>query len=111
MGSAAASEQRTRCAFFVCERGGWHRRCCATGATDSADPANPGNLGHCAARQPRLPNPLACSVTGELVAAVVPPGVMAGGRHPKVCIRIARPPGMFCRFIHDRAIMRAIAQI
>ena len=40
--------------------GGWHRRCCATGATDSANPANPGSLGHCAARQPRLPNPLAC---------------------------------------------------
>ena len=39
--------------------GGWHRRCCATGATDSANPANPGNLGHCAANQPRLPNPLA----------------------------------------------------
>jgi len=67
--------------------GGWHRRCCATGATDSANPANPGSLGHCAARQPRLPNPLACSVTGELVAAVVPPGVMAAfpasqGLHP-----------------------------
>ena len=71
--------------------GGWHRRCCATGATDSANPANPGSLGHCAARQPRLPNPLACSVTGELVAAVVPPGVMAAfpRLHPKACIRIA----------------------
>ena len=79
--------------------GGWHRRCCATGATDSANPANPGSLGHCAARQPRLPNPLACSVTGELVAAVVPPGVMAAfpRLHPKACIRIARP------------LMRAIA--
>ena len=44
---------------FLTDDGGWHRRCCATGATDSANPANPGNLGHCAARQPRLPNPLA----------------------------------------------------
>ena len=38
-------------------------------------------------------------VTGELVAAVVPPGVMAAfpRLHPKACIRIARP------------LMRAIA--
>ena len=89
--------------------GGWHRRCCATGATDSANPANPGNLGHCAARQPRLPNPLARHRrTGR--GGGVPPGVMAGGRHPKACIRIARPPGMFCPCIHDGgAVMRANA--
>ena len=50
-------------------------------------------------------------VTGELVAAVVPPGVMAAfpRLRPKACIRIARPPGMFCPLIHDGAITRAIA--
>ena len=89
--------------------GGWHRRCGATGAPGSANPAKPGRLGHCAARQPRLPNPLARHRrTGR--GGGVPPGVMAGGRHPKACIRIARPPGMFCPCIHDGgAIMRANA--
>ena len=43
-------------------------------------------------------------VTGELVAAMVPPGVMAGRRSAMACNRIARSPGMFCRFIHDGAM-------
>ena len=51
----APSRRRARCPPLTAAG----NTCCATGATDSANPANPGSLGHCAARQPRLPNPLA----------------------------------------------------
>ena len=58
-----------------------------------APPVNPG----CPTRLP---------VTGELVAAMVPPGPRGDGgpRERHACNRIARSPGMFCRFIHDGAM-------
>ena len=89
----------------------------AAGTADAARPAPPtpptpptrATLGIAPPVNPGCPTRLL--VTGELVAAVVPPGVMAAfpRLHPKACIRIARPPGMFCPLIHDGAITRAIA--
>ena len=56
--------------------------------TDPVSPTNPANPGsrHSAAK-PGLLSPLL--VTGEPVAAVVPPGVMAGRLSAKACNRIA----------------------
>ena len=89
----------------------------AAGTADAARPAPPtpptpptrATLGIAPPVNPGCPTRLL--VTGELVAAVVPPGVMAAfpRLRPKACIRIARPPGMFCPLIHDGAITRAIA--
>ena len=89
----------------------------AAGTADAARPAPPtpptpptrATLGIAPPVNPGCPTRLL--VTGEPVAAVVPPGVMAADPRlrPKACIRIARPPGMFCPLIHDGAITRAIA--
>ena len=97
----APSRRRARCPPLTAAG----NTCCATGATDSANPANPGSLGHCAARQPRLPNPLARHRrTG--VGAVVPPGVMAAFPTARTCICLARLPGWFCRPTHGGTINR-----
>ena len=82
----------------------------AAGTADAARPAPPtpptpptrATLGIAPPVNPGCPTRLL--VTGELVAAVVPPGVMAGRRSAMACNRIARSPGMLCRFIHDGAM-------
>ena len=82
----------------------------AAGTADAARPApptppTPPTRAALAIAPPVNPGcPTRLLVTGELVAAMVPPGVMAGRRSAMACNRIARSPGMFCRFIHDGAM-------
>ena len=95
----APSRRRARCPPLT-----------AAGNTGAARPAPPtpptpptrATLGIAPPVNPGCPTRLL--VTGELVAAMVPPGVMAGRRSAMACNRIARSPGMFCRFIHDGAM-------
>ena len=95
----APSRRRARCPPLT-----------AAGNTDAARPApptppTPPTRAALAIAPPVNPGcPTRLLVTGELVAAVVPPGVMAGRRSAMACNRIARSPGMFCRFIHDGAM-------
>ena len=84
----------------------------AAGTADAARPAPPtpptpptrATLGIAPPINPGCPTRLL--VTGDPVAAVVPPGVMAAFPTARTCICLARLPGWFCRPAHGGTINR-----